>query len=53
MLFSLSLLSAADVDSEQGMLGYGIAIIMLNIGMYFIAPAMLLYSIKKAGLVKF
>ena len=53
MLFSLSLLSAADVDSEQGMLGYGIAIIMLNIGMYFMAPAMLLYSIKKAGLVKF
>jgi len=53
MLSSLSLLSVVDVDSEQGMLGYGIAIIMLNIGMYFIAPAMVLYGIKKTGLVRF
>jgi len=53
MLYSLSLLSVVDVDSEQGMLGYGIAIIMLNIGMYFIAPAMVLYGIKKTGLVRF
>jgi hypothetical protein len=53
MLTSLSILSVADVDSEQGMLGYGIAIIMLNIGMYFAAPAMVLYGIKKAKLVRF
>ena len=53
MLWSLSLLSVVDVDSEQGMLGYGIVIIMLNIGMYFMAPAMVLHSIKKAGIVRF
>jgi len=53
MLTSLSILSVVDVDSEQGMLGYGIAIIMLNIGMYFVAPAMVLYGIKKAKLVRF
>jgi titin len=53
MLSSLSLLSVVDVDSEPGILGYGIAIIMLNIGMYFVAPGMVLYSIKKAGLVRF
>jgi peptidyl-prolyl cis-trans isomerase B (cyclophilin B) len=53
MLSSLSILSEVDVDSEQEMLGYGIAIIMLNIGMYFVAPAMVLYGIKKAKLVRF
>ena len=53
MLSSLSLLSVVDVDSEQGMLGYGIAIIMLNIGMYIAAPAMMLYGIKKVKLVRF
>ncbi len=37
----------------EEMLGYGIVIIMLNIGMYFVAPAMVLYGIKKAKLVKF
>ncbi|MBA4463755.1 MAG: hypothetical protein H2B01_06195, partial [Nitrosopumilaceae archaeon] len=53
MLSSLSLLSAVDVDSEQAMLGYGITIILANIGMYFVAPAILIYSIKKSRLVRF
>ena len=53
MLSSLSILSVADVNSEQEMLGYGMAIIMANIGMYLVAPAMVMYGIKKAKLVKF
>jgi len=53
MLSSLSILSVVDVNSEQEMLGYGIAIIMANIGMYFVAPAMVVYGIKKARLVRF
>ena len=53
MLSSLSILSVVDVDSEQEMLGYGIAIILANIGMYFVAPAMVVYGIKKAKLVRF
>ena len=48
MLSSLSILSVVDIDSEQEMLGYGIAIIMANIGMYLAAPAIVIYSIKKA-----
>ena len=32
----------ADIDSESEMLGYGIGVILLNIGMYFVAPAVLL-----------
>jgi len=39
MLSSLSILSHADIDSESEMLGYGIGLIMLNIGMYFVLPA--------------
>jgi titin len=53
MLSSLSILSVVDVDSEQEMLGYGIAIIMANIGMYFGAPAVVIYGIKRAKLVRF
>jgi hypothetical protein len=32
----------ADIDSESEMLGYGIGVILLNIGMYFVASAVLL-----------
>jgi len=42
LLTSLTLLHYADIDSESEMLGYGIGVILLNIGMYFVAPAVLL-----------
>ena len=47
MLSSLSLLNYVDIDSEQEMLGYGIRLIILNAGMYFVAPAMIIYKIRK------
>ena len=47
LLASLTLLQYADIDSESKMLGYGISIILLNIGMYFIGPAILIMKIKK------
>ena len=31
-----------DIDSESEMLGYGIGVILLNIGMYFVALAVLI-----------
>ena len=46
MLTSLTLLNYVDVDSEQEILGYGIGIILLNIGMYFVAPAAAIIVIK-------
>jgi hypothetical protein len=46
LLTSLTLLNYVDVDTEVEMLGYGIGIILLNIGMYFVAPAILVISIK-------
>jgi len=47
LLTSLTLLHYADIDSEYEMLGYGIGVILLNIGMYFVAPAVLIMTIKK------
>ena len=52
LLSSLTLLQYADIDSESEMLGYGIGIILLNIGMYFVAPAILIMNVKKENLVK-
>jgi peptidyl-prolyl cis-trans isomerase B (cyclophilin B) len=46
LLASLTLLQHADIDSEYDMLGYGIGIILLNICMYFIAPAVLITKIR-------
>ena len=47
MLSSLSLLNYVDIDSDQEMLSYGIGIILMNIGMYFVAPVMIIYKIRK------
>jgi len=46
LLSSLSLLQYVDIDSEEEMLGYGISIILLNVGMYFVAPALIVFKIK-------
>ena len=47
LLVSLTLLQFVDIDSEYNMLGFGIGIILLNIGMYFVAPAVLIMKAKK------
>jgi len=46
MLTSLAILNYVDIDSEEEMLGYGIGIILLNIGMYFVAPAVIIFKIR-------
>ncbi len=47
LLTSLSLLNYVDLDSEESVLGYGISLIMLNVGMYFVGPVMVIHRIKK------
>ena len=47
LLTSLTLLNYVDVDTEEEMLGYGIGIILLNIGMYFVAPAAIILQVKR------
>ena len=46
MLTSLAILNYVDIDSEEEMLGYGLGIILLNIGMYFVAPAVVIFKIR-------
>jgi len=47
LLTSLSILNYVDMDSEFEVLGYGISLIILNVGMYFVAPAIVIHRIKK------
>jgi len=46
MLYTLSILNYVGIDSEQDMLGYGIGIILLNVGLYFVIPTVLIYKLK-------
>ena len=47
LLASLTLLQFADINSESEILGYGIGIILLNIGIYFGVPAAFIMKIRK------
>jgi len=46
LLTSLSLLNYVDMDSELEVMGYGISLILLNVGMYFVAPVMVIAKIR-------
>jgi len=45
LLSSLSIMEYAESDSE--VLGYGIGVILMNIGMYFVAPVIVILKAKK------
>jgi len=45
LISSLSIMQYAESDSE--VLGYGIGVIMMNLGMYLAAPAMLIFGLTK------
>jgi len=47
LLSSLSLLNYVDIDSESEILGYGISLILLNVGMYFVLPAFVIHRVRK------
>ncbi len=47
MLSTLSILNYAEINSEEEMISYGVGIILMNIGMYFAAPAIIIYKIRK------
>jgi len=40
-------LNNVDMDSEEEVLGYGISLILLNIGMYVGIPASIILGIRK------
>jgi hypothetical protein len=47
LLFSLSLLNSVEMNSEIEVIGYGASIILLNLGMYFVAPAIIVVRLSK------
>jgi len=47
LLTSLSILNTVDIDSEEEMLGYGIGIILLNLGMYLVGPVFAVVNVRK------
>jgi len=49
MILSLSILNYVDMDSETEVLGYGISLILLNIGMYVGGPVAAIVGIRKRG----
>jgi len=47
LLSTLSILNYVEINSEQEMISYGVGVILMNIGMYFGAPAIIIYKIRK------
>jgi hypothetical protein len=47
MISSISILNYVDMDSEAEILGYGISLILLNVGMYFVVPVVVIYKVRK------
>jgi hypothetical protein len=47
MISSLSILNYVEMDSESSVLGYGISLILLNIGMYLGVPVVIVIGIRK------
>ena len=47
MLSTLSILNFVEINSEAEMLSYGIGIVLMNVGIYFAAPAIIIYKIRK------
>ena len=47
MISSLSILNYVDMDSELGTIGYGVSLILLNVGMYLVAPIIVISKVHK------
>ena len=47
LLSSLSILNYVSIDSEVEMISYGLSIILLNIGMYFVIPITIVWKVKQ------
>ena len=46
LITSLSILNFVDMKSESDVLSYGISLILLNVGMYFVTPIIIIYKIR-------
>jgi hypothetical protein len=44
---SFTILDHQNINSEEGLIGYVISIVALNVGMYFVAPIIIIHKIRK------
>jgi len=47
LITSLSILNYVEINSEAKVLGYGTSLIILNLGMYFVLPAIVAHRVRK------
>ena len=47
LLTTLSILNYVDINSEVEMVGYGVGVILLNVGIYFVGPAIIIHKLKR------
>jgi len=47
LISSLSILNYVDMDSETSVIGYGISLIMLNVGMYVLLPTFAILQLRR------
>jgi len=47
MISSLSILNYVDMETDAEVLGYGISLILLNVGMYVGVPVIVIVGIRK------
>ena len=47
LIASLSILNYVGMDSESDVLMYGVSLILLNVGMHFVAPVIVIHRIGK------
>ncbi|HSB56351.1 MAG TPA: CFI-box-CTERM domain-containing protein [Nitrosopumilaceae archaeon] len=47
LVTTLSILSYFNIDSEMEMIGYGVGVILVNIGMYFVFPAFVVFRLRR------
>jgi len=47
LLTSLLVLNHVNIDSEAEMIGYGVGVILLNVGIYFVGPAIIIHKLKR------
>jgi hypothetical protein len=52
LITTLSILSYLNIDSEMEMIGYGVGVILLNIGMYFVFPAFVVMRLKSGVITR-
>jgi len=44
---SFMILDHTSIDTEESLIGYVVSVVLLNIGMYFVLPAIVIHRVRK------